>query len=65
MAKTAVGEYILIPADVFFGAKSIEELEDWLIANNEELLARLRKAREDDLRGEGYTTEEVREKLGI
>jgi len=65
MAKTAVGEYILIPADVFFGAKSIEELEDWLIANNEELLARLRKAREEDLRGEGIPAEELREGFGL
>ena len=57
--------FVVIPYDVFEKAETVEELEDWLIANNEEMIARLRKAREEDLAGGGRTAEQVREELGL
>ncbi len=50
-AKTAP-EYIFIPVEVFEAAETLEDLEDWLIAHNEELLVRLRRAREEHGRGD-------------
>ena len=48
MAKTKTApEYIVIPVEVFEAAETLEDLEDWLIAHNEELLVRLRQAREE------------------
>jgi len=65
MTETAVAEYVLIPIDVFARANSIEELEDWLIANNQDLINKLLEAREQHLRGEGTPAEELREELGL
>jgi hypothetical protein len=65
MVKTAAAEYVLIPIDVFAQADSIEELEDWLIANNQDLINKLLEARGQHLRGEGIPAEELREELGL
>jgi len=66
MAKTKTApEYIVIPVEVFEAAETLEDLEDWLIAHNEELLARLRLAREEHGRGEAKTVDEVRKDLGL
>jgi hypothetical protein len=66
MGKTKTApEYIFIPVEVFEAAETLEDLEDWLIAHNEELLARLRAAREEHGRGEAKTAAEVRNELGL
>jgi hypothetical protein len=62
--KTAP-EYIFIPVEVFEAAETLEDLEDWLIGHNEELLARLRQAREERRRGGAKAAAEVREELGL
>ena len=48
--------YVFIPVEVFEAAEKLEDLEDWLIAHNEELLARLRQAREERRRGDAKAT---------
>jgi PHD/YefM family antitoxin component YafN of YafNO toxin-antitoxin module len=63
-AKTTP-EYVFIPVEVFEAAETLEDLEDWLIAHNEELLARLREAREEHRRGEVKSSAKVREDLGL
>ncbi len=65
MADTATAEYVLIPIDVFTKAETIEELEDWVIANNSKLIDKLLEAREQHLRGEGISAKDLREELGI
>lgn len=58
-------QFVVIPVEIFEGAESLDDLEDWLIANNEELVARLREAREQHRRGETKTLEEVEKELGL
>jgi len=58
-------QYVIIPLDVFNAAESLDELEDWLIAHNEELVARLRKSREEQRRGAVKTAAQVRKELGL
>jgi hypothetical protein len=43
----------------------IEELEDWLLVHNPEFIARMRRARENDLAGRSITWEQVKQELGI
>ena len=57
--------YVVIPVEVFDAAESLEELEDWLIAHNEELVAHLRRSREEQRRGKVKTAAEVRKELGL
>jgi len=66
MAKTKTyPQFVVIPVDIFEGAESLADLEDWLIANNEDLVARLREAREQHRRGDAKTLEEVERELGL
>ncbi len=66
MAKTkTTPEYVFIPVEVFEAAETLEDLEDWLIAHNEELLVRLRRAREEHGRGDAKAAAEVRKDLGL
>ena len=57
--------YVFIPVEVFEAAETLEDLEDWLIAHNEDLVARLRRAREEHRRGDAKASAEVREELGL
>jgi hypothetical protein len=43
----------------------IEELEDWLLVHNPEFIARMRRARENDLAGRSIAWEQVKQELGI
>ena len=43
----------------------IEELEDWLLVHNPEFIARMRRARENDLAGKSIAWEQVKQELGI
>ncbi len=66
MPKSETGpQFVVIPVEVFEAAESLDDLEDWLIAHNEELLARLREAREQHRRGDVKTLEEVKKDLGL
>ena len=62
--KTAP-EYIVIPVEIFEAAETLEDLEDWLIAHNEELVARLRRARKEHRRGDAAAADDVRKELGV
>lgn len=48
--KAAV-EMIEIPASVLNSVDTLDELEDWLMANNPGVMRELRQARRDDLAG--------------
>ncbi len=39
----------------------IEELEDWLLVHNPEFIARMRRARENDLAGKSIAWEQVKQ----
>ncbi len=43
----------------------IEELEDWLLAHNPEFIARMQRARENDLAGRSIAWEQVKQELDI
>ena len=45
--------------------EDIEELEDWLLVHNSEFVARMRRARENDLAGRSIAWEQVKQELGI
>ncbi len=57
--------YVVIPVEVFLEAETIDEIEDWLMLQNEEIMAGLVEARRQHLAGELLTIEEVKEKLGL
>jgi hypothetical protein len=48
--KTATGK-VEIPRAVLESVDTLDELEDWLLAHNPKLIAELRQARKDDLKG--------------
>jgi len=52
-----------IPAEVWAGANSLEDLENWLIANDPESIAALTEAREQHLRGELISLDEIKRRL--
>ena len=41
-----------IPVSVLASVETLDELEDWLTAQNPQIVAELRKARSEDLAGE-------------
>ncbi|GEM_PF-1351834 len=43
----------------------IEELEDWLLLRNPEFIARMQRARENDLAGRSIAWEQVKQELRI
>ena len=43
----------------------IEELEDWLLVHSPEFIARMRRARQNDLTGRSIAWEQVKQELGI
>jgi hypothetical protein len=55
---------IEIPAEVWANAKSLEDIENWLIANDPESIAALSEAREQHLRGELVSLEEIKTRYG-
>jgi len=56
-------EIITIPLSVWESAETKEDLEDWLLAHNPRFVKRMLKAREEDLKGEVVSLEEVEKKL--
>jgi len=51
---------IEIPAEVWAGAESLNDLENWLIANDPESIATLTKARNEHLSGELISLDEIK-----
>ena len=58
-------ENVTFPLSVFETADSKEDLEDWLLSQNPEFIKRMRKARQDDLRGKGKDWKILKEELCI
>ncbi|MDI6793928.1 MAG: hypothetical protein QME81_13865 [bacterium] len=56
---------VVFPLDVWEKAEKIEDLEDWLLANDEEFIKKMRQSRQDDLAGKGRPWEEVKKELSI
>ncbi len=56
-------EVIEIPTEVWAGAESLNDIENWLIANDPESIAALTEAREQHLRGELISLEEIKRRL--
>lgn len=56
-------EIITIPLSVWESAETKEDLEDWLLAHNPRFVKRMLKAREEYLKGEVVSLEEVEKKL--
>ena len=42
-----------------------EELEDWLLAQDETFIEKMTKAREQDLKGEGSSLADLKKELGM
>jgi len=59
------GEYIHIPVSVFETADTKEDLEDWLLSQDPEFIKKMRKAREDDLKGAGRDWKQIKKELCI
>lgn len=55
-------EKISFPHIVWEEAESLEDLEDWLLANDKNFIKKMRKAREEDLNHQGASLKEIREK---
>jgi hypothetical protein len=45
-------DIVEIPLDVLSSVETLDELQDWLTAQNPQLIAELREARGEDLAGE-------------
>jgi len=57
--------HVVIPIEVFLDAETIDEIEDWLMLQNEEITARLVEARRQHLSGDLKSLDEVKAKLGL
>jgi hypothetical protein len=63
MAETRT---IAIPESILLTAQSLDDLEDWLAANDPAFLARLRRIRnEEDLAGQGKDLTELLQRWPI
>ena len=58
-------EYVVIPLEVFVNAETIDDIEDWLMLQNDEFLRGLVEARRQHFAGEVLSLEEVKAKLGL
>ena len=56
-------EVLEIPVEVWAGAESLDDIENWLIANDPESIAALTEAREQHLRGELVSLDEIKTRL--
>lgn len=58
-------ETITFPLSIFETADTKENLEDWLLSQNSEVIKKMRKARQDDLRGRGKDWKSLKKELCI
>lgn len=56
-------DVIEIPAEVWADAESLDDLENWLVANAPGSIAALSEAREQHLRGELISLKEIKARL--
>jgi hypothetical protein len=55
-------KFVKIPATVLATAESIDELEDWFLANDKEALEELRALRKEHLAGKTRSLDEAEKK---
>lgn len=55
----SMGRTIEIPESVFLSAQSLDDLEDWLAANDPGFLREMRRIREEDLASRGRDLAEL------
>ena len=53
-------DVVTFPLSVFETADTKEDLEDWLLSQNPAFIKKMRKARQDDLRGKGIDWEMIK-----
>jgi len=58
-------ETITFPLSIFETADTKENLEDWLLSQNSEVIKKMRKARQDDLQGRGKDWKSLKKELCI
>jgi hypothetical protein len=56
---------VSFPRSVFETAETKEELEDWLLSQDHDLINKLRKARHDDIMGKGADWKSLKQDLCI
>ncbi|MFB3892543.1 MAG: hypothetical protein ACE15C_11030 [Phycisphaerae bacterium] len=56
----ATNRTIEIPESVFFSAETLDDLEDWLAANNPKFIAEMRRIRDEEaIPGKGKDISEI------
>ena len=58
-------ETVSFPLSVFETADTKEDLEDWLLSQDNEFIKKMRKAKEEDLQGKGKDWEFIKRNLCI
>ncbi|MBF0519648.1 MAG: hypothetical protein HQK92_07990 [Nitrospirae bacterium] len=58
-------EVVSFPRSVFETAETKEELEDWLLSQDEDIINKLRKAQLDDIQGKGVDWKSLKKDLCI
>lgn len=58
-------EVVTFPISVFETADTKDDLEDWLLSQNQNFIKRLRKARKDDIQGKGKDWKQLKKELCI
>ncbi|MBF0542447.1 MAG: hypothetical protein HQK91_13470 [Nitrospirae bacterium] len=58
-------EMVSFPISVFESAETKDELEDWLISQNPEIMAILKQALQDEIDGKGIDLETLKKELCI
>jgi len=56
---------VTFPLSVFETADTIEDLEDWLLAQDPEFIKRMRKARQEDIQSKGKDWTVLKKELCI
>lgn len=65
MPSTKKEETVTFPLTVFETADTKEDLEDWLLSQNTDFIKKMRKAREDDVKGKGKDWGSLKKELCI
>lgn len=63
MSRATKEKIVEIPRSVFETAQTKEELEDWLLSQDQGFIERMRKARKDDQEGRGKSWAELKKGL--
>jgi hypothetical protein len=63
--KKPKSEAVTFPLSVFETADTKEDLEDWLLSQNPKFIKKMRKARQEDIHGNGKDWQVLKEELCI